>query len=357
MQKDGKIRWPRLLLVVPGIFALALLIFGGRSLWKKTAEPPVPGTFSARKILMDTLVEVRVDGPDAPKFVELAFQEMERLEKILSRFLKESEVAKINQEAGHWVLLSTAAFEVIELALEVAEISGGAFDPTIGAVADLWGFASENPQVPEAEKLGAALASVDYRQVELDFQERKVRLPRGTVLDLGGIAKGYIVDQAARLLRERGVQHAIINAGGDLAVLGSRPDGSPWRVGVQDPLEPSTIRWVLPLDDNTVVTSGDYQRYFLQDGQRWHHILDPQTGFPARGLHSVSVVTKEAAYGDALSTAIFVLGLDLGRELVESLPGVEAILVGETQTWLSPGLTLQETFFSDPGAGALQKNW
>lgn len=289
-------------------------------------------------ILMDTIVDVRVDGRNSPELVEQAFATMEAMEQSLSRFVITSEVAHINHRAGEWVKVSPTTLELIELGIKMGEISQGAFDITIGALLDLWGFGSGDYQVPTEEELAQALATVDYTRVETNRATSEVRIPKDSILDLGGIAKGYIVDGGINFLRKAKVQRSIINAGGDISVIGQRPDGQPWRVGVQNPDLPSDIRWILPLSNNSVVTSGDYQRFFIQDGQRYHHILDPKTGYPARGLRSVTIVGENGAICDALSTAVFVLGWDQGRALVESLDNVEAILVSDTDVWISPGL-------------------
>ncbi|NLJ81324.1 MAG: FAD:protein FMN transferase [Firmicutes bacterium] len=331
----------RLLKIILALSVLGLLAAGGCRFYKKPVlednEDPIRG----RRVLMDTVVEIRIDGGGDPGLLDRSFQEMERLEGILSRFVPGSDLAQVNAQAGSWVQVDQALADLLALALEAAEISGGAFDPTIGAVIELWGFGSKEPKVPPASELALALKTVDYRQVGLDRAENRVRIPVGTVLDLGGIAKGYIVDQTAKMLRANGVKHAIINAGGDLAVIGARPDGNPWRVGVQDPDQPSEIRWVLPLQEQSVVTSGDYQRFFVEDGKSWHHLLDPKTGYPASGLRSVSVISSNTAYGDALATAIFILGMEKGRQLVQNLPGVEAILMAGEEVWISSGLDLQ----------------
>lgn len=289
-------------------------------------------------MLMDTVVDVRVDGRNSAELVAEVFATMENLEGILSRFIYGSEVSEINRRAGQWVKVSPVTLEVIELGLEMGELTGGAFDITIGAVLDLWGFGSGNYYVPTEEELAVSLAAVDYTKVEIDKAQNKVRIPVGGVLDLGGIAKGYILDTATARLRDAKVERSIINAGGDISVIGRRPDGKPWRVGVQNPDNPTEIRWILPLDDKSVVTSGDYQRYFMVEDERYHHIVDPRTGSPTRELRSVTIVGKDSATSDALSTAVFVLGWKEGRALVERLPGVEAIIVSSADTWISPGL-------------------
>lgn len=289
-------------------------------------------------ILMDTVVDVRVDGRNSAALVDQVFQLMAELEDLFSRFVPESEVSAINRQAGQWVQVSPLTLELVELGLEMGQITGGAFDITIGAVLDLWGFGSDLRRLPGEEELDRALATVDFTQVEVDRENSAVRIPEGAVLDLGGIAKGFIVDQGTKILREAGVERALINAGGDISVVGRRPDGRPWRVGVQDPDQPSSIRYIMPLDDRSVVTSGDYQRYFMVGNERYHHIIDPSTGYPARGLRSVTIVGDNPAVCDAISTAVFVLGWDEGRALVERLPGIEAIMISDTEAWISPGL-------------------
>ena len=297
-----------------------------------------PTSTQRTMILMDTVVDVRVDGGDSEELVERVFTVMDDLEGLLSRFISDSEISEINRRAGQWVKVSPITLEVIELGLKMGDLTGGVFDITIGAVLDLWGFGSSQYYVPSDEEIATVLASVDYTKVEVDKAQGQVRIPLGTVLDVGGIAKGYIIDIGTNILREADVERSIINAGGDISAIGRRPDNLPWRVGVQNPENPAEIRWILPLDDESVVTSRDYQRYFTVDDVRYHHIIDPRTGFPARQLTSVTIVGENSATCDALSTAVFVLGLEEGRTLVEKLPDVEALIVSSTDTWISPGL-------------------
>ena len=248
------------------LLGLILVILGGALLlcyfqgWLPQANAQETTT-QRSTILMDTVVDVRVDGRNSQALVEQAFERMAELEALFSRFVPESEVSAINRGAGDWVKVSPLTLELIELGLEMGRLTEGAFDITIGAVLDLWGFGGDIRRVPGEEELAEALATVDYTKVEVDREAGAVRIPQGTVLDLGGIAKGFIVGRAVEILREAGVERALVNAGGDIAVVGRRPDGNPWRVGVQDPDEPTNIRFILPLDDQSVVTSGDYQRF------------------------------------------------------------------------------------------------
>lgn len=325
------------------LLGLILMVLVGAALlgyylvWVPQAKAQ-ESTTQRSMILMDTVVDVRVDGRNSAALVDQVFQLMAELEDLFSRFVPESEVSAINRQAGQWVQVSPLTLELVELGLEMGQITGGAFDITIGAVLDLWGFGSDLRRLPGEEELDRALATVDFTQVEVDRENSAVRIPEGAVLDLGGIAKGFIVDQGTKILREAGVERALINAGGDISVVGRRPDGRPWRVGVQDPDQPSSIRYIMPLDDRSVVTSGDYQRYFMVGNERYHHIIDPSTGYPARGLRSVTIVGDNPAVCDAISTAVFVLGWDEGRALVERLPGIEAIMISDTEAWISPGL-------------------
>jgi FAD:protein FMN transferase len=288
--------------------------------------------FLYRQLLMDTTVELRFDGSDpreAEQLKDAVFGEMARLERLLSRTVEDSDVSLINSRAG----LAPAAVNpetmaLIETALAYGRLSEGAFDITVAPLLDRWGFRDRQYRLPSPAEIEQALRLVDYTLVEVDPARGTVFLPAaGMSLDLGGIAKGYIVDRGLAELKKVGVSHAFLNAGGDIGLIGSRPDGTPWRIGIKDPRGDDIIR-ILPLaGDIAVVTSGDYERFFEQDGVRYHHILDPATGYPTRSLASVTVVAPTAVVADALSTALFVLGPERGMALIESLPGVEAVLI------------------------------
>jgi thiamine biosynthesis lipoprotein len=293
---------------------------------------------------MDTLVESTVFAEDpglGAEALDRAYQEMQRLEGLLSRHRATSEVARINLAAGaHPVSVSPETLLLIARALEFGELSGGAFDLTVAPLLRLWRFAEGGGEVPPEKSLRAATALVDFRRVVADRAAGTVYLPKsGTEIDLGGIAKGYVVDRAVDVLRQSGITSASVDAGGDIRLIGGKPGGRPWRVGVRHPRERDRIIAVLELLDSAVVTSGDYERYFMLGGTRYHHLLDPDTGLPAAGLASVTVVAADATTADALSTTVFVMGRERGLALIESLPGVEAILVtAELDVILSSGL-------------------
>jgi len=270
--------------------------------------------------------------------------EIERLENILNRHMPGSDLQRINAAAGKEpVQVSRETVFVLERALEFAALSGGAFDPTIAPLLELWGFGGGGvPVVPAPEALARVRQLVDYRAVVLDKAKGTVFLPQaGMKLDLGGIAKGYIVDRAQELARQS-ASASFVNAGGDISISGRKPTGDDWRIAVRDPHDPRRWLAIINMEGGSVTTSGDYERYFEAEGVRYHHILDPHTGMPAFGLSSVTIVAGDTLTADALATAVFVLGKEKGMALVERLPAVEAILVNSDGNMLvSSGLAGQ----------------
>lgn len=293
------------------------------------------------KTLMGTVVEVTIidAGTSKPdEAAEAAFGEIKRLEKVFSSYDPDSEISRISSSAGKMVKVSPEAVEVIGEALRVARLSNGAFDPTVGALKPVWGYSGEKGVVPTAEEVRRYLQFVDYRRVIVDKDGSAVGLEkRGMVLNLGGIAKGYIVKRAVEALKRSGVRRGIIHAGGDMTVF-QTGSSEPFTIGVQDPREKKLLGSVKLLN-GAVATSGDYERYFIKDGVRYHHILDPATGFPANLSRSVTIVAEDPVAADALSTAVFVMGPDKGMELVEGLEKVEAVIVGsDGKVTVSKGL-------------------
>ena len=264
---------------------------------------------------MDTAMSAAVYGARAQQAVQAVQEELFRLDALLSRTRADSAVSQLNQSGsadggGEVAALVTAAEEY-------SAATGGAFDVTVAPVADAWGFTKEEKHVPAQSELDALLPLVGSGHVHLS--EDGLELDEGTQIDLGGIAKGYAADRTAALLAENGVAAASVSLGGNIYVRGCKPDGSAWRVGIQDPARSGGFAGVLSLTDAFAVTSGGYQRYFEQDGKTYHHILDPATGWPAEsGLTSVTIVADEpqqvdgtpgrGAMCDALSTALFVMG-------------------------------------------------
>ncbi len=299
---------------------------------------------SRTEFLMDTIVDGIVHAKDrrsGEEVLNLAYREMARLEGLLDRHTADSEVTAINQAAGKNALtVSDETLDVIEKSLQVAADTGGAFDITIAPLLTLWSFGTADVRVPSAEEIAETRKLVDYRQVQVNNSNSTVFLTtEGAELDLGGIAKGYIVDRAVELLLSHGITSAYLDAGGDIRVIGSKPDGSAWRIGVRHPRDRRDIIAVVELRDRAIVTSGDYERFFVADDVRYHHIIDPETGRPARGLTSVTVAAPDAFTADAYSTALFILGLEKGMEIIEAIPELDAIMITEyEEVHISSGL-------------------
>jgi thiamine biosynthesis lipoprotein len=301
---------------------------------------PADDEIRRSQLLMGTVVEIMAGGRRAGQLegaVDAAFAEMVRLDHLLSSYIQDSEVSRLSQSAsGGAVSAETAA--VIGLGLEVARRSGGAFDLTLGRLKALWGIDRENPVVPNRQAITAALAGIGPNALTLNGRQLN-KHDAELQIDLGGIAKGYAVDRAIAVLREHGIASAAVNAGGDMYLLGQRPE-RPWRVGIQQPRQKDAVLETVQVSDRAVVTSGDYERFFEQDGQRYHHIFDPQSGFPARSCQSVTIIADSVALGDALATALFVLGPQEGLRLLDQYPGAEALIVAaDGSLHASPGWT------------------
>ena len=271
---------------------------------------------SIQVIAMDTAMVLTAYGKESTRAVYDAEEEVRRLDALLSRTSGSSEISMLNGAGGEMVPVGAEICTLIQTAGDFTEATGGAFDITIAPVVSAWGFTTDSYQVPDREALQTLLESVGMEHVHLSGGS--ARLDPGTMIDLGGIAKGYAADQVAEIFRSRQVPRGKIELGGNILVIGDKPDGTAWRVGVQDPKHPDEadgLVCVLNLTDAFAVTSGSYQRYFEQDGKRYHHIIDPATGCPAdSGLTSVTVVADSARGNgtmcDALSTALFVMGED-----------------------------------------------
>mgnify|MGYP001221533881 CR=1 FL=1 len=247
-----------------------------------------------------------------------------------------SEVMQINENAGIApVKVSDDTFEVIQNAIRYSELSDGRFDPSVGVLVKLWNIGTDYAAIPQQSEIDARLPLVDYTKIELNEAEKTVFLKeKGMLIDLGGIAKGYGADVVSGILSDYGVRSAIVNLGGNVLVMGSKPDGSVWRIGVQNPFsERGEYLGIAAITNKTIVTSGVYERYFMEDGKRYHHILDTTGGYPVdNGLVGVSIIADVSMDADALSTAVFSLGPEKGMTLVESLEGVDAIFVMEDKT-------------------------
>jgi thiamine biosynthesis lipoprotein len=263
--------------------------------------------------------------------IAAAIAEMRRLERLLSEWLPDSEISRVNAQAGEWVSIGPEAARVIERGLWAGRVSDGSFDITFQALSRVWKFGSaqeERPKLPDRAEVEKLRKLVDYRKVELDEAGQRVRIGKHQQLGLGGIAKGFIVDRAAKVLLSSGLSGFLVQAGGDLYGAGRKPDGSPWVSGVQDPRgEQGRFFAVIELTDHAFSTAGDYARAYVVGGKRYHHIIDPKTGYPATACRSVTVWAPDATTADGVDDAVFILGPERGLKLVESLEGVGAVIV------------------------------
>jgi len=291
--------------------------------------------------IMGTRVAVELwseDGELAQRAMQAVIDEMHRTDELMSTYKPGSQLSQANAHAFERpVEVDAEIIDVVERGLEMSRLSDGAFDITYASVGYLYDFRAH--QRPTDEQIAAALPGVDYRQVRVDPAARTLRyLREGVRVDLGGIAKGYAVDRSIDRLRALGIRHAMVNAGGDTRLLGDRR-GKPWVVGIRDPRSDDRTVLRLPLAEEAISTSGDYERYFEEDGVRYHHILVPGTGRSAREVRSATVIGPDATLTDALSTTVFVLGVERGMQLIGRLPGVEAVVVdAEGRIYSSDGL-------------------
>jgi FAD:protein FMN transferase len=270
--------------------------------------------------------------------IQEVFDEFRRLDDKLSPYKEHSELSLVNRMAAEGPLpISEEFFQLLERSREYSELTQGAFDITFASVGHLYDYRTGEKPSPETTQ--ASLPLIDYHHVILDREQRSVFFQRpGVKIDLGGIAKGYAVDQAIALLQKRGIRHALVTAGGDSRLLGDH-QGRPWQIGIQAPRRKNAIATTLNLSDTAVSTSGDYERYFESDGVRYHHIISPKTGRSASEMQSVTIIGPNATRTDALSTSLFVLGVEAGMDLINRLDDVEAVMIdAHGKLFLSHGL-------------------
>lgn len=297
---------------------------------------------------MNTYITFSAYGKDAEKALKKAEDKMAELEEKWSVTDKNSEIYRLNQNRGESLSLSNETAEIIAYVLHMAAKTEGALEPTIYPVLTAWGFTGDENRVPEKEELEALLSRVGYEKVKLN--ENQIQLPQGMELDLGAVGKGYAGDIVTGILKEEGISSAILDIGGNIQTIGCRPDGSDWRLGIRNPFGEGNLG-VLSVSDRTVITSGNYERYFTdEDGREYGHIIDPDTGYPADNeLTSVTVITEEGKQGDALSTALFVKGLQGAIDYWRKYADFEMIAVTKQgEIYLTEGIrdafTLSDSF-------------
>lgn len=287
---------------------------------------------------MDTYINLTAYGPNAEAALDLAEARIRELENLWSVTDEGSEIYAANHSGGAAVSVSADTEELLLFALDMAGETGGALEPTIYPVLTAWGFTTDSYQIPAQEELDRLLKLVDYEAITLT--DNTVTVPDGMMLDLGAVGKGYAADETAAILRENGVESALLDFGGNILTVGSKPDGTPWRVGVRDPDSDGTLG-MLEVIDQSVVVSGGYEKYFVgEDGERYWHIIDPETGRPARsGLVQAAIVSQESRLCDALSTAIFVMGLDEAVDYWQARQDFDMLLLtDDREIYLTEGL-------------------
>ncbi|MBQ9549280.1 MAG: FAD:protein FMN transferase [Lachnospiraceae bacterium] len=281
------------------------------------------GPLSKTDFVLDTVATIAIyksqGDPDKEELLNQAFDEIRRYERLFSAEIKDSDISRINEARGRETEVSPETIELIKLSLKYSELSGGAFDITIRPVSKLWDF-KEGKEPPEDSEIKEALTHVGYKNISINEESSTVTLSDPlSEIEPGGIAKGYIGDRIKEYLKDRGVTSAIINLGGNVVLIGSKPDGSDFTVGIEKPFSDGEMLKSLKASDVSVVTSGNYQRYFYFEDRLYHHILDTSTGYPvAESPDAVTVVSEYSADGDALSTALFCLGEEKGRELINN---------------------------------------
>jgi thiamine biosynthesis lipoprotein len=288
-----------------------------------------PGWISRDEAIMGTAIRVELwadDRANGEAAISAVMDEMCRIDATMSPFKPDSELSHINRDAARRALpVSPEMFHLIARSIEFSRLSDGAFDITFASVGDLYDY--RRGIRPTEEELARGRAAIGYQNLILDPQARTVRFARaGVRIDLGGFAKGHAVDNGAAILRRYGITSGVVTAGGDTRVVGDRR-GRPWAVGIRDPRRADRIVAVLPLEDAALSTSGDYERFFEVDGVRFHHLIDPKTGRSPTNVHSVTIVAADGLTTEGLSKSVFVLGVERGLQLVESQPGVDAIVV------------------------------
>jgi len=290
--------------------------------------------------LMDTLVQMRAHGENAEIAVEESMERIREIENLMSKTIETSDIYKLNNNPESEIEIDNESMNVLKKAVEYAEMTEGDFEPTIGSLVELWGIGSEDAAVPEQSEIEAALASTGYNYLDLADNSAEIT-KAGVKIDLGGIAKGYAAEEVKKVVQKYNIEHAFVNLGGNVLVIGDKVDGSPWKIGIQDPREGrGNVMAVVDAVDLTIVTSGNYERYFEENGKLYHHILDPKTGYPAENnLLSVSIISENSFDADALSTAVYVMGLEKGMKFIENMEDVDVMFItNDLDVYLSSGL-------------------
>ena len=298
--------------------------------------------YKYHQVAMGTSIEITLQGGDeevSQKVALQAFEEIKRIEQLMSPWIETSDVSRLNRSAGkEWVKVSLETFEVIQKSQKISGLSGGAFDITIAPLTQLWRMAREKGVPPAPEEIKNLMGLVNFKNLLVHSDGNAYLKKKGMAIDLGGIAKGYAVDRTFETLTALGYKNLIVNAGGDLRVGGFK-NNQPWSIGIQDPRDFRKIMAKISISDSAIATSGDYEKFFIYQDRRYHHILNPKTGYPAEECQSVTILCKDGMTADGLATAVFVLGSVMGYDLCQKMKGVECLIVDrEGKALMTPGL-------------------
>lgn len=312
--------------------------------------------FSSKTNLMGSSFVFQLVAPEqekdqAQKWLDQAEQEVRRIERLISSWDPNSQTSRINQMAGIGpVVVDPELFDLIERSIQLSKLTQGAFDISFAGLDDLWVFDGSQTQLPNPDTLSKRLQTIGYDKIVLDKAAGTVFLSqKGMKIGFGGIGKGYAADRVSQLWSQQGIEHSIVNAGGDLLARGRQSEGQAWQVGIADPQQPQHIMAWLDIENQAIATSGDYERFFILNGNRYSHIINPKTGYPATGIKSVSVLSPSAELADALASAVFVLGVDIGLNTINQLPEVECLIVDDkNQLHTSNKLDIQTTQLKNP---------
>ena len=274
---------------------------------------------------------VAKDTIQANQYIDLAVGEVKRVENLISDWIPTTPISEINRNAGlKEIKVTDELFELLERAIKISKLTNGAFDISYASMDKIWKFDGSMKEMPTSEAIKKSVEKIGYENIILNQSDKTVflKLP-GMKLGLGGIGQGYIADKVKILLQSKGCVSGLVNVSGDINTWGKQPNGNSWTVGIVNPMNKNKIFATFPLDDSAVETSGSYEKYVTFNGIRYSHIIDPRTGYPATGIISVSVFAKQTEIADALATGIFVLGIDVGLDLVNQLKGIECIIVDD----------------------------
>ena len=290
--------------------------------------------FSKKLILMGCKFDITIvekSENQANKYIQMAIEEIKRIENLISSWKKDSQTSLINKNAGiKPVKVSKELFDLISRSLFISKITDGAFDISFASIDKIWKFDGSMKKLPSEKKIKESVNRINFQNIILNKNKSTVYLKiKGMKIGFGAIGKGYAADKAKKLLVSQGVKAGIINASGDMNTWGKQPNGKEWNVAITNPLNKNKAFALLPISNKAVVTSGDYERFVKINGKKYAHIINPKTGYPTSGIISVSVFAESAELADALATSVFVMGIDVGLDRINQLPNIECIIIDD----------------------------